>query len=104
MPQYRLLRQAQRHIDEIREHTVRQWGLAQAKDYFDGMKMAFELLAANPSVGKNRDEDLKPGVLSFVYKSHIIYYRSTPQDIVIVGVMHHGMDHRRHFAKRFVDL
>jgi toxin ParE1/3/4 len=53
-------------------------------------------LAETPSIGKYRN-DLQQGLLSFPYESHVLYYTESKNGIVIVRVLHKGMDVERHF-------
>ncbi|MDL2263115.1 type II toxin-antitoxin system RelE/ParE family toxin [Synergistaceae bacterium OttesenSCG-928-I11] len=96
MAEYTILAQARKHISGIRDYTVENWGGDQAKNYLAEMNVVFDFLAQNPDVGANRSDDLKPGIMSFVYRSHVIYYRKSRANIVIVAVLHQSMVPQKH--------
>ncbi len=99
MAAYVLLAQARKHLREIGEYTVAHWGKDQAKIYLKNMKMVFELLSQNPSIGTDRGDELQSGFASFVYKSHVIYYKREESKIVIYGILHHAMSPQNHLRK-----
>ncbi len=99
MAAYVLLAQAQKHLREIGEYTVAHWGNDQAKTYLENMKMVFELISQNPSIGTDRGGDLQSGLASLVYKSHVIYYKQEAEKIVIYGILHHAMSPQNHIRK-----
>jgi toxin ParE1/3/4 len=96
MEKFVLLTQAQKHIGEIKNYTVENWGREQAKSYLDGMTAVFRFLGTNPDAGRNCDEDLKPGVMRFIYESHVVYYRKTECGVAVMGILHQNMVPQRH--------
>ena len=88
-PSYRLTPDAQADPIEIRQHTIQQWGIDQARKYLSELKRTMCLLAEAPSLGKSRPE-VGANVLSFSHVSHVVYYIVHEQKIIIFAVLHWG--------------
>lgn len=97
----RLAPDAEIDLIEIRRYTIEHWNSAQAKKYTDDLQQTFRLLAATPALGKPRPE-LGDGYLSFPHESHIIYYFTTDELIVVIGVLHKRMAPQKHLADRAI--
>lgn len=69
----RLTRRARADLDSIRDYTQDTWGDAQWETYFAGLVAAFEKIAADPSVGRDRSL-LGEGMRSLLYEQHIIFF------------------------------
>jgi addiction module RelE/StbE family toxin len=55
--------------------------------------IAERFLAKFPHLGRSRDDDLRPGLRTFVVKDYVIIYRVTAdKDVVILGVLHGSRD------------
>lgn len=91
MDKYILSRKTQEDIDEIFEYGVEKFGKDKAIEYLIDLKSYFELLLENPDIGKNRNE-IKIGLISFPFRSHIIFYRLFSKHIRIVRVLYGGRD------------
>ncbi len=91
MCNYILSLKTQDDIDEIYLFTKTEFGKHQAITYLLGLKSYFELLVKNPDIGKDRSE-IKKGLLSFPYESHIIFYRVFKNHIRIIRVLYGGRD------------
>jgi len=65
------------------------FGAAVARAYLTGMRHAFRRLAEHPSLGVS-EEDLAPGLRSLGYRSHRLYYRAEPGEIIIIRILHHA--------------
>jgi toxin ParE1/3/4 len=92
---YHFTDKAERDLEGIIDHTIQEWGVAQAHTYLDGLETRARLLADNPDLGTTR-ETLTEGLLSFPYESHILYYKKQARGIVIVRVLHQHMDPVKH--------
>ncbi|MBB2971698.1 toxin ParE1/3/4 [Mesorhizobium sp. RMAD-H1] len=67
---------------------MRLFGPAQARKYYDELFEAFDLIAANPRMARERHE-LSPPMRIHPFKAHlIIYYIDNDDDIFIVRVRH----------------
>jgi toxin ParE1/3/4 len=58
----------------------------------DAIAERFLLLARFPHLGRSRDDDLRPGLRTFVVKDYVIVYRATGGDVVILRVLHGSRD------------
>jgi len=86
---------AENDLEDIIDYTLNEWGSVQSRHYVDGLEELSQLLADNPSVGTSRD-GLSKGVISFPYRSHILYYIKQRYGITIVRVLHKAMDPHKH--------
>ncbi|TQI71429.1 toxin ParE1/3/4 [Gramella sp. Hel_I_59] len=91
MDHYILSKKTQEDINDIYEFGVNKFGQDQAIEYLIGLRTHFELLLKNPLIGKKRDE-IKEGLFSFPFISHIVFYRIFNNHIRIVRVLHGSRD------------
>ena len=96
MNSYRLSRLAATDLQEIAEYTIERFGVEQARRYRDGLKTCFVQLADNPALGREA-EMLIRGLRRFEHQSHVVFYISEPENLLIVRVLHSSMDVPRHF-------
>jgi toxin ParE1/3/4 len=96
MNNYRLSRLAAADLEEIAEYTIERFGIEQSRRYRDGLKTCFVELAINPALGR-RAEQLIRGLRRFEHQSHVVFYISEPENLLIVRVLHSSMDVPRHF-------
>ena len=73
------------------------FGLEQARDYLNGLHRRFGDLAEGPVLGRGV-ERLAPGLRRYPYRSHVVFYMSEDQGVLIVRVLHESMDAPRHFV------
>ncbi len=103
MPGYVLLDGAQADLDHIKKYSVANWGVDVAVAYFEGLADIFELIAASPTIGRDRSDDLGNGYISYVHKSHVIYYKISQEHsdvVLIVAILHYSMLPGKHLEKR----
>lgn len=86
---------AQTDLSDIGRYTEREWGAAQRRRYLEAIRARLMELRENPGIGAPRDEII-PGHRSVQSGRHVIFYRETPDSIVIIRVLHERMDLRRH--------
>jgi toxin ParE1/3/4 len=79
----------------IATYTLSMWGEAQMSRYIDGLHARFAELARFPVLGRPRDE-MAPGYRSIVQGAHVVFYRTTARELVIVRILHGRMDPDRH--------
>lgn len=79
----------------IATHTLRMWGEVQMSRYIDDLQARFAKLARFPGLGRSRDE-VVPGYRSIAHGAHIVFYRTTARELVIVRVLHGRMEPDRH--------
>lgn len=88
---YVLSQEADNDIEDIFEYGEHQFGTSQAIEYLIGLNNHFNAIATNPYIGKERKE-IKDGLFSFPYISHIIFYRKMSGYVRIVRVLYGGRD------------
>ena len=97
MDYYILSKKSEEDIEAIYEFGLQKFGKDQAIEYLIELRSYFELLLKNPNIGKQRNE-IKEGLLSFPFSSHIIFYRIISNHIRIVRILHGSRD-LRNFLK-----
>jgi toxin ParE1/3/4 len=93
---YRLSGDADRDLEDIFGYDTREFGIDQAVDYVSGFEGVFVSLAANPELGRKRDE-IRKDLRSFVKGSHTIFYRVMKNHVRIVRILHSCRDIIRFF-------
>ncbi|NBC31138.1 MAG: type II toxin-antitoxin system RelE/ParE family toxin [Alphaproteobacteria bacterium] len=93
---YRLTPRAYKDLKDIARYSLKVWGRRQRETYLADLHKRFEWLAANPHLGRKRDE-IASGYNSFPQGSHVIFYIICNDGIDIIGIPHHAMDHTRFF-------
>jgi len=88
---YSLSEETEADIDEIYEFGKDKFGHDQAIKYLIGLEEHFDKLNANYHIGRTRN-DIKNGLYSLPYISHIIFYRILKDKIRIVRVLYGGRD------------
>ena len=86
---------AEGDVKKIYLDTAREWGMAQADKYEEGLEKSLQLLADNPGLGRKCDY-IKEGYQRHEYERHIIFYRKRESDIFIIRILHDRMDAKRH--------
>ena len=93
MNEYRLTRAADADLLELFIYGFETFGLVQAEDYRNDMTRCFELLAANPKLGREADE-LAPGARRHEHARHVIFYDEQPYGVLVTAVLHERRIHR----------
>ena len=88
---YVLSEEAVNDIEEIFEFGDYKFGNTLAIDYLLGLQEYFDSISKNPNIGRER-KDLKVGLYSLPYVSHIIFYRIFKDKIRIVRILYGGRD------------
>lgn len=99
MPGFYLTPDAQSDLIGIRRFTLQEWGIGQSQEYLSGIQQTLHLLSETPSLGKARP-DVGQGVHCFPYRSHVIYYMTHEQNLVVIGVLHKRMVPSNHLLDR----
>ncbi|SEE99020.1 type II toxin-antitoxin system RelE/ParE family toxin [Ruania alba] len=92
---YRLTPAAQRDLSSIWDYTVEHWDVAQAESYLGDLRQAIERVATDPQRGRSCDE-IRQGYRRYASGSHLIFYRTQPQGVDVIRVLHQRMDVDRH--------
>jgi len=87
---------ADKDLEGIFDYTSENFGLDQAVKYVSSFDSTFELLIANPIMGRERSE-IRKNLLSTVNENHIIFYRILTNRIRIVRILHRSLDLQKHF-------
>ncbi len=88
---YVLSKEAVADIDEIFELGEYKFGNSQAIRYLIGFEEHFGKLSDSPHIGRARN-DIKEGLYSLPYISHIIFYRKLKGKLRIVRILYGGRD------------
>jgi len=94
---FKVTAKARYDLLQISQYTELKWGRSQRNHYLKQLDEAFNLIGANPKIGKDRSNVL-PGYRSFQQGSHVIYYRES-EEIAIIRVLHKKMDVGKHIQK-----
>jgi toxin ParE1/3/4 len=86
MARYRLSGTTDDKIASIYEYSILKFGEAQADAYFLGLHDRFDLLAGNPSMGREEPQ-VGEGVRRFLYEAHLIFYRPVTDGIFVLDVV-----------------
>lgn len=93
---YKLSKLAEEDLMAIAAYSKKHWGKLIAKHYINALHICFESLSRTPQLGKSRDA-IKLGYLSMNEGSHVIFYKLTADNhVVIVRILHQRMDFSRH--------
>ena len=97
MQGYRLSKEAQDDLQNIKSYTLMTWVNKQTKAYLSEIKSGLENLALSPELGKFRNE-IDERVRSFNVNRHIIFYRVGKTEIEVARILHCRMDVSRHVS------
>jgi len=85
---HRLAPEAEADLDNIWYHVARESGSLEIADrLIDFLTDRFFLLASHPYAGRQRDDDLRPGLRSFPVGNYVIIYRIENDDALILHVV-----------------
>lgn len=88
---YELSLEADNDLQEIYDYTEDKFGSSQAVKYLTDLDEMFNTLCTQPNTGRLRNE-IREGLRSFSYVSHIVFYRIIENRIRIVRVLHASRD------------
>ncbi|MBV8972288.1 MAG: type II toxin-antitoxin system RelE/ParE family toxin [Sphingomonadaceae bacterium] len=90
MRKLRLSRAAERDLAAIFDYGADRFGDIVASRYRDGLKVALAALLDFPLAGRSRGE-IRPGLRSRPYGSHVVFYTVDERSVRIVRVLHGHM-------------
>ena len=96
MTELRISGAADADLVEIARYTTGQFGSEQARKYRDQFAACFTSLLDNPMLGRSAHE-LAPGLRRIRQQAHVVFYMANAERVLIVRVLHHRVDFRRHF-------
>ena len=82
---------ATRDLQAIAEYTLSEWGAKQKESYLNLVKQSFKALSCSGNIGKRRDE-IDQGLYSYSIKKHVVFFRETEDEFMIIRVLHGRMD------------
>ena len=90
---YRIAPEAEAELDDIWYYIAKESGSIEIADrVIDTVTDRFFLLARLPQMGRRRDEDLRPGLRSFVVREYVIIYRLEGEDVLILHMLRGSRD------------
>ena len=98
MPNSRSLRvsaPAKDDLGPIGASTRRKWGAAQKRKYLGQIRDGFKAIRDTPGLGAPRGI-IGKGLRAHPVGKHVIFYRETKNELVIIRVFHETMDPERH--------
>jgi toxin ParE1/3/4 len=81
---------AKADLKNILQHSVEQWGLTRAEQYYDDLSDGINSLKENPKLGFARD-DIKAGYRQLAIEKHHVFYRLSSTQIRIIRILHDKM-------------
>jgi len=90
-----ITRPADADMKSIARFTRRRWGEEQSARYMKAISDRLKQLSRHPKLGTVRRE-LSGEPRGLLSGSHVIFYRLTPQAVVIVRILHQAMDASLH--------
>jgi toxin ParE1/3/4 len=92
---HRIAPEAEVELDDIWYYIAKESGSTEIADrVIDSITERLFLLARFPHIGRRRDEDLRPGLRSFVAGEYVIIYRVADEDVLILHVIRGSRDLR----------
>jgi toxin ParE1/3/4 len=91
----RLSPKAQADVDAIYDYTDSQWGWRQAEEYVAELRRALASLT-QPLHAASPAKSIRKGYFVLRCGSHNVFFRKTPDAILIIRILHQRMDPRRH--------
>lgn len=84
-------------IDSILDYSIINFGERVTFDYHYSLEKCFETLDTNPLLGMEV-EHIHADYLCFEHRSHLIFYKTNKDGVLIVRVFHKSMDAQKHFS------
>jgi toxin ParE1/3/4 len=85
-------------MEAIWVYMVEEWGVEQAESYLQVIFDCLDELAANPRLGRERD-DVKAGYRSFPQGRHTVFYLIASDGIEVIGIVHQSADVNAHLVE-----
>ena len=91
----RLTPQADADLAAIYRYSESVWGDSVAERYIRKISNIFQVLLANPSVGKSCTF-ISPNLCARACGSHVTFYRPTDFGIAVIRILHKSMNYPAH--------
>ena len=95
LARFQLSPRAKADLAKIADYTEEMWGVEQAIKYLDGIERCCLMLAQQPTLGRSCSH-LRAGLRRMESGRHVIFYRETPDGILVSRILHQGMEPARH--------
>lgn len=92
---YKLSVKTEIDLAEMYEYGISEFGLINAKSYFNEMHNVFQLLADSPELGRDASEFIA-NLKRFSFRAHTVFYLATENGIFIVRILSQRMDYESH--------
>lgn len=86
MGKYKLSEAGENDLRALYRYGVLTFGLAVADKYYDGLIERFEEIVEQPRLYQAVDA-IRPGYRRSVFGVHSLYYRETPEGVMIVRIL-----------------
>ncbi len=97
---HRRTEEADADLHDIWYYVASRSGSLETADRFiDSITDRFLILASHPNLGRSRDEDLRPGLRSFLVGDYVILYEIVEGDVVILRVIRGSRDVEAMFGR-----
>jgi toxin ParE1/3/4 len=90
-----LSRRAQADLDDIRDYSLAEFGVARAVAYLDAVESTFRRILEFPDIGAVHPA-VRPLTRSLGCQQHRIFYEPGSETILIVRILHKAADVERH--------
>jgi toxin ParE1/3/4 len=81
---------ARKDLGDIRQWTLANFGVDEAKSYVRQIDWSLKRIAENPGLARDA-ADIRPGLKKLVSGSHVVYFRVTQSSIEVVRILHGKM-------------
>lgn len=96
MLEIHITKKTQEDLENIWIYSFKEWGEKQADKYFDTLDQAInKTLLNNPKTGSNCNH-ISSGYRLYKVAKHLIFYKLTQKRILIIRILHHRINVRRH--------
>lgn len=86
---------AEKDLTNIYDYGYQEFGQKKAEEYIVHINEAFLRLATEPEQARRCDY-LKSGLMASYVGSHMIFFRITKTEFIVIRVLHKSMDYQRH--------
>lgn len=94
MKDLRLTRRAKQDLAQIERSTIETWGADQGTIYLDALRASIFRMLRFPESGAAFDHPIS-GLRRHVIASHVAFYRSDANGVLVLRVLHGAMDPAR---------
>ena len=93
----RLSNPAKKDLQTIANYTQQVWGVIQKRKYLVLIRKSLQQLNQMGNTGKKRD-DVANGLYCLPVQKHIIFYRESEKEFIVIRILHSQMDTKKHLG------